>query len=264
MPFAASSFGVTHYRIDGAGDAPAVVFCNSLGTDLRIWDEVVAELAPSYRLIRYDLRGHGLSSVPPAPYRLEELADDLLTLADHLQLDRFALVGVSVGGLVAQRIALDRPDCLRGLVLCDTAVRIGDGPFWAERIERVRAGGMEAVADAVLLRWFPPSIRGGRDAELAGWRNLLLRCPVEGYLGVCAALRDSDLTAEIGRIAMASLVLVGAEDEATPVSLVRATSDRLAKARFEVVEDAGHIPSIDRPQRTARLIAEYLVEVGHA
>jgi 3-oxoadipate enol-lactonase len=264
MPFTAASFGVMHYQVTGAKTAPAIVFANSLGTDLRIWDETVDALAPAFRCIRYDKRGHGLSSVPPAPYRLEDLAGDLLALADHLELQHFVLVGVSVGGLIAQRFALDHPNRLSGLVLCDTAAKIGDAKSWTERIDSVTGGGMAAIVDAVLLRWFPTSIRGGREIEIAGWRNLLLSCPVEGYIGTCAALRDADLTAEIEGIAMPTLVIVGAQDEATPVPLVRATADRMSEARLEVIEQAGHIPSIDQPRVMARLISDYLTEVGHA
>lgn len=263
MPFAALSYGVVHYRDEGPRGAPAIVFVNSLGTDLRIWDGVVAALISDYRVVTYDKRGHGLSSVPAAPYTVDDFSGDLLELADHLGLDRFALVGVSVGGMIALRFALDHPERLVAVVACDTAAQIGDAATWNGRIDAVRSGGMEAIADAVLLRWFPTTIRDGRDAEIAGWRNLLLRSPVEGYVGTCAALRDADLTAKVGSISVPTLVIVGAEDQSTPVALVRATSDRIPGARFEVIEKAGHIPSIDQPERLTQLIANHIAEHAH-
>jgi len=264
MAFAAASFGTVHYQCSGQPRGLPIVFSNSLGTDTRIWDAVVDELAPDYRLVTYDKRGHGLTSVPRGPYTIADLSADVLELVDALEIDRFALVGISVGGLIAQRFALDHPERIAGLVLCDTAAKIGDASVWCNRMDAVAAGGLEAIADAVMLRWFPSELRAGRTAEIDGWRNLLLRSPVEGYLGTCAALRDGDLASEIGAIKQPTLVLVGAEDQSTPVALVRAMADRLPAVHFATVDGAGHLPCIDQPARTAQLIRDYLLEVGHA
>lgn len=264
MAFAAASFGTVHYELSGQPRGSPIVFCNSLGTDTRIWDAVVDELAPDYRLVTYDQRGHGLTSVPRGPYSIADLSADLLELVDTLHLKRFALVGISVGGLIAQRFALDHPERISGLVLCDTAARIGDAALWSDRMVAIEAGGIEAIADAVMLRWFPEALRAGRSAEIDGWRNLLLRSPAEGYLGTCAALRDADLTDEIGAIRQPTLVIAGAEDQSTPVALVRALADRLPAGHFVTIEQAGHLPCIDQPVRVAQLIGEYLLEVRHA
>lgn len=264
MGFAAASFGTVHYQCNGQPRGLPIVFCNSLGTDNRIWDAVVAALAPDYRLIRHDQRGHGLSSVPSGPYTIAELAADLGELVDALGVERFALVGISVGGLVAQRFALDHPERLVGLVLADTAPRIGDAAHWSDRMAEVEQGGLAAIADAVMQRWFPGELRAGREAEIDGWRNLLLRSPAAGYLGTCAALRDADLTEEIGAITQPTLVLAGTADQATPVALVEAMANRLRAVHFATVDKAGHLPCIDQPLRVAQLIGEYLLEVGHA
>lgn len=264
MAFAAASFGTVHYQLSGQPRGLPIVFCNSLGTDTRIWDGVVEALAPDYRLITYDKRGHGLSSVPAGPYSIESFADDLLELVEALGLERFALVGISVGGLIAQRFALDHAERIAGLVLCDTAAKIGDVASWSERINTVETGGLAAIADGVMQRWFPGELRMGRETEIEGWRNLLLRSPVAGYLGTCAALRDADLTGEVGNIKQPTLVLVGAEDQSTPVPLVRAMADRLPAVHFAIVEGAGHLPCIDQPARVSQLIRDYLLEVGHA
>ena len=264
MAFAAASFWTVHYQLSGQPGGLPVVFCNSLGTDTRIWDAVVDELAGDYRLLTYDKRGHGLSSVPRGPYSIADLSADLHELVDALHLDRFALVGISVGGLIAQRFALDHPERISGLVLCDTAAKIGDAASWSDRMAAVAAGGIGAIADAVMLRWFPEELRTGRAAEIDGWRNLLLRSPVEGYLGTCAALRDADLTSEIDAIKQFTLVLAGAQDQSTPVALVRAMADRLQAAHFATVDQAGHLPCIDQPVRVAQLIRDYLLEIGYA
>lgn len=258
MAFATLSFGKLHYRDAGRPDAPAVLFLNSLGTDMRIWDSVVEQLVDKYRLITFDQRGHGQSDVPEGPYSIGELAGDAIELADRLGLDRFAVVGVSVGGMIALRLAIDHPERLTALVACDTAARIGDEATWNGRIEAVRTLGLAAIADTVLQRWFPDSIRKGRDAEIEGWRQLLLASPAEGYAGTCAALRDADLTDEVAAIRVPTLVVAGKEDQSTPVALVKATADRIAGARFEVIDGAGHLPSIDRPATLATLIRQHL------
>jgi 3-oxoadipate enol-lactonase len=262
MSFAASSFGTAYYRFAGPPDQAVIVFCNSLGTDARIWDGVLGELE-DYRVLTYDKRGHGLSSVPQGPYSIADLAGDLLEVVDLLGVDRFTLVGVSVGGLLAQRFALDHPERLAALVLCDTAPQTGDAATWNGRIEAVRAGGMEAVADVVLALWFPDSVRADREAEIEGWRNLLLRSPVEGYAATCAALRDTDLTGEVAGIAVPTLVVVGAEDRSTPVAVVRSTAERIPGARFEIIEAAGHLPCVDQPHVLARLIRSHVEEHVH-
>ena len=262
MGFAALRFGTVYFRLAGPPDAAVIVFCNSLGTDTRIWDGVLDELK-DHRVLTYDKRGHGLSSVPPGPYSIADLAHDLLELVDLLGVGRFTLVGISVGGLLAQQFALDHPERLSALVLCDTASRTGDAATWNARIEAVRAGGMEAVADLVLTRWFPDSVRAGREAEIDGWRNLLLRSPVEGYAATCAALRDANLTGEVARIVVPTMVVVGAEDQSTPVAVVRSTADSIPGARFEIIEAAGHLPCIDQPQVLARLIRSHVEEHAH-
>lgn len=264
MAFAAASFGTVHYREAGHPSAPPLVFCNSLGTDARIWDGVIEQLAPTYRLISYDKRGHGLSSVPAGPYDITQLSADLLDLVDLLKLDRFALAGVSIGGLVAQQFALDHPDRLAGLVLCDTLPKFGDAASWSDRVARVAAGGVEAIADMVLLRWFPMELRQGREAEIIGWRNLLLRSPADGYIATCAVLSSADLTSKVAEITMPALVVCGEQDQSTPLEAVRGFAERLPNARFEAIASAGHLPSIDQPERLAQLIRDYLQEVGHA
>jgi len=212
---------VLHAAEGGRGDGAPVVFINSLGTDFRIWDGVAARLAPDYRLIRYDQRGHGLSGCPEGPYAVADLVADLFAVLDHFAVERATLVGLSVGGMVALGAAQARPDRIARLVLSDTAHRIGPREIWDERIAAVQAGGVAAVAEGVLERWFSAAFRAGHADELALWRAMLARTPGAGYAATCAAIRDADLTVAACSVAAPALCLVGSEDKSTPPVLMR-------------------------------------------
>ncbi|PXA98467.1 3-oxoadipate enol-lactonase [Nostoc sp. 3335mG] len=263
MNFARINGVLIHYRLAGPEGAPAVVLVNSLGTDARIWDGVIALLADAYRVISYDKRGHGLSDVPAGEYRLEDHLDDLFGLVDHLGLERFALGGVSVGGLITLGAALRAPERIAALAICCSAPKMGDAAMWGARIDAVRTGGMGAIADAIMERWFSPDFRRSRPDALAGWRNLFLCGSAEGYAATCATLRDTDLTEKIGAIALPTLVVAGEADLAAPVALVRAGAEAISGARFAVLPDAGHIPSIEAPATLAALMRAFFKEAGH-
>lgn len=263
MAFARIDRNLLHYRLAGEDGSPPLVFVNSLGTDARIWDEVIARFSDRYLCLSYDKRGHGLSDAPGADYRLDDHLDDLEGLLDHVGIDKSVLVGVSVGGLIGQGLALRAPGRLVGLVLCDTAPKVGDASFWAQRMSAVRQNGMAAIADGIMERWFSPGFRRDRPDELAGWRNLFLRTHAAGYVATCATLRDTDLTDNVGAISPPALVVAGDADLATPVELVRALAAGMPNARFEVLAGAGHIPSIEQPENLSGLINAFLKEVGH-
>lgn len=243
-------------------DAPTLVFSNSLGTDYRSWKRLGALLADRFRIVRYDKRGHGLSQATQAPYRIDDHVDDLIGLLDHLALDRIILCGLSVGGLIAQGLAGRQPERLQALILCDTAAKIGTEEMWAARIRAIEQGGIETIADAIMERWLSADFRNRRPEETAGWRNMLVRTPAAGYLGTCAAIRDADFTAGTARIAVPTLCIVGDEDGATPPDLVRGTAAMIPGARFEVIEGAGHLPCIERPDVMAGLVTSFLEEHG--
>lgn len=263
MAFVRINGVLLHYRLSGAAGAPVVALANSLGTDARIWDEVIEGLSPRYQVLSYDKRGHGLSDTPPGDYALDDHIDDLMGLLDHLGIGRLALAGVSVGGIIAQGFALRAPERLAALVLCDTAPKVGDAAGWTARIDAVRGQGLGAIVDQVMDRWFSPGFQQQRPDELAGWRNLFLRSDPVGYAATCATLRDTDLTAQIGAIAVPTFVVAGEADRSTPVDLVRSCAQAIAGARFEVLPGVGHIPSIEQPVALADLMTEFFTEVGH-
>lgn len=250
-----------HYRDEGPRKGPAIVFVNSLGTDFRIWDDVVTAF-PDHRVIRYDKRGHGLSDAPPAPYAIDDHVSDLAALLDHLEVNRAALVGLSVGGLIVTRIASARPESVSALVLCDTAHKIGTDELWNQRIAAVQQGGIAAVSDIVLQRWFSERFRNTETARFRVYRNMLERMPVAGYAGTCAALRDADNTGLVKKLALPVLLLVGSNDGSTPPELVRSTHELIQGSEFVVLEGPGHIPCVEAPEETAHLIRSFLSRAG--
>jgi 3-oxoadipate enol-lactonase len=257
MPFARLNGVVLHYADEGRSDWPVLAFSNSLGTDFRIWNAVVARLE-GWRVIRYDKRGHGLSEAPPAPYRMDDHVGDLLALLDHCGVERAVVVGLSVGGMIAQGLAARAPERVRALVLCDTGHKIGTDDLWNQRIETVTSRGIAAIADGIMQRWFTPAYRRPENPDFIGYLNMLTRTPVDGYAGTCAALRDTDLTRSTRALRVPALCIVGDQDGSTPPELVRELSRLIEGSRFAVIEDAGHLPCIEQPDETARLIAQFL------
>lgn len=258
MAFARVNGVVIHHELRGRADRPAVVFSNSLGTDYRIWDAVTPLLEADFRIVLYDKRGHGLSEATPAPYAMADHVEDLAGLMGHLGIGRAAVVGLSVGGMIAQGLAARHPDLVSALVLCDTAHKIGTDQSWNARIDTVTANGIGAIVDAVMKVWFTPEFRRPENAAFEGYKAMLARQAVDGYAGTCAALRDCDLTESTRALKLPVLCLVGDQDGSTPPGLVRSMADLIDGARFEVVGNAGHIPCVEQPEATARLIASFL------
>jgi 3-oxoadipate enol-lactonase len=258
MAFGLFNHQTLHFRDENPRQTRTIVFANSLGTDLRIWDEVVASLTGDFRIVRYDLRGHGLSDAPSGPYSIDDHVADLAALLDAREILNATVVGLSVGGMIAQALAARRPDLVDLLVLCDTAHKIGTPEMWNARIEAVRKGGVAAIADAVLERWFSIEFRHRRATELAGYRNMLTRMPVEGYIGTCAALRDADLTDTSRRLTQPTLCLAGEEDGATPPELVESMSRLIPNASFRTIPRAGHLPCVEQPQSLALRIESFV------
>jgi 3-oxoadipate enol-lactonase len=264
MDFKALNGVVLHVQDLGPAERPVLVFSNSLGTDFRIWNDVVARLGDQFRIVLYDKRGHGLSELGETPYRIADHVADLAALLDELAIEGAIVCGLSVGGLIAQGLYASRPELVSGLILSDTAHRIGSAALWNDRMAAIEKGGIASIAEAILERWFSRALRENDPAALAGWRAMLTRTPEAGYLGTCAAIRDADFTEEAGRIAVPTLCIVGDQDGATPPELVRQTADLIPGARYQVIAGAGHLPCIERPAEVARLIEGFALENGLA
>jgi len=251
------------YRDSRGGEArTTIVFSNSLGTDHRIWDKTVAGLGGTYATVLYDKRGHGLSDVGDAPYRIEDHVADLAGLLDHLGIKGAIICGLSVGGLIAQGLVAKRPDLVRGLVLCDTAPKVGTAEMWNTRIAAVEEGGVASIADTIIQRWFTPAFQNPENAAFAGYRNMLARTSAEGYAGTCAAIRDADLTAAASQISVPTLCLAGDHDMTTTPALVEAMARLIPGAQFEVITDAGHLPCIEKPDDIARHLTHFADAIG--
>ncbi|OUS35427.1 3-oxoadipate enol-lactonase [Rhodobacterales bacterium 56_14_T64] len=250
-----------HYRVDGDPDGTPVVFANSLGTDLRLWDAVLPLLPAGLKLIRYDLRGHGLSSVPPAPYSMGAMIRDAEQLLDLLEIRDCVFVGLSIGGMIAQGLAVKRLDQIRALVLSNTAAKIGTADMWQQRIDAVTADGIEPLADGVMQRWFARDFRA--NPELALWRAMLAQQSPMGYAGCCAAIAGTDFYTPTSGLRLPTLGIAGSEDGATPPDLVRETIDLIPGSSFSLIRKAGHLPCVEQPAEYAALLSSFLQNIGH-
>jgi 3-oxoadipate enol-lactonase len=263
MRFAELHGLVFHYRWSDKGPGkPVLVFANAVGTDFRIWDEVANRLGESVSILAYDKRGHGLSDLGSPPYALVDHVDDLAHLLDHLAISSAVICGLSVGGLIVQGLAIKRPELVRGLILCCTALKIGTADLWEARIRTVEEGGIAAIADGTMMRWFTPAFRTPDNSLFAGSRTMLLRQDARGYTGTCTALRDADFTATAGNIAAPTLCVAGDGDPSTPPELVKTLADAIKGSRFAVIEKCGHLPCLEQPARLAALITSFIADLG--
>jgi 3-oxoadipate enol-lactonase len=252
---------ILHVADEGPRDATTVVFSNSLGTDFRLWDPMLSLLPEGLRLIRYDKRGHGLSTCPAGPYTIEDHRRDLEALLEGLGVKDAVIVGLSVGGMIAQALGAARPDLAKGLVLCDTGHKIGPPEIWETRIEAVRKGGIASLSEAILERWFGARFHREKADELSLWRSMLTRTPVEGYIGTCQAIQKADLTEGTRSLSLPAVCVVGSEDGATTPELVRSTADLIGADCIEI-DGAGHLPCVEAPDVMAGIISTFLRENG--
>jgi len=254
-----------HYQVIGTpGEKPVLVFSNSLGTDFRIWRDVIMQFAGDFAIVAYDKRGHGLSDVGTTPYTMDHHVRDLAALLDHLSVTGAVVCGLSVGGMIAQGLALSRPDLVRALVLCDTGHKIGNEELWNARIAAVEKDGIAAIADAILERWFSAAYRRPDNPEFSGYRNMLIRTPAAGYVATSVALRDTDYTDRVPAIGVPTLCVVGAEDGATPPALVKELAGLIPGAAFEIIEGAGHLPCIEQPDKLVNLMRPFMAALPAA
>lgn len=265
MPFIAAGGLAVHYDLSGPAGAPVVMLANSLGTNFHVWDPQAPALATRFRVLRYDKRGHGLTELPAptdAPPDIDRYADDAIALMDALGIAQVNFCGLSIGGMIGQRLAAKAPSRVSSLVLCDTANRIGPPTLWDDRVAAVRRGGMAVIVEGVLARWFTDAFRERAQATARGFAVMLARTPVEAYAAACLAIRDADLAADGPRIACPTLVVVGDQDRATPPEAAAALRDSIAGARLVVIEQAAHIPTIERPEELNRTLLSFLGSVA--
>jgi 3-oxoadipate enol-lactonase len=248
-----------HHVEDGPRDGPPLLLGGSLGTDAAMWDDQAPLLAATYRVIRFDHRGHGASPVPPGPYAIEDLGRDVLALLDRLGLERVAYGGLSIGGMVGMWLAANAPERVDRLMLLCTSAHLPPASAWQERAAAVlEAGTVAAVADTVLARWLTPDYAASHPEVAARLRAMLAAQPPEGYAGCCHAIGSMDLRASLARIAAPTLVIAGAQDPATPPDHGRAIAAGIAGARLEVLSPAAHLANVERADAVTALMADHL------
>jgi len=247
-----------HYRITGSG--PWVTLSHSLACDLSMWDEQVAQLSARYTVLRFDSRGHGGSGAPSGPYTLEQMADDVVGLLDALGIERTHFVGLSMGGMIAQHVALKAPERLASLVLAGTSSRLPPEvlPVWQERIRTASEQGMEAMVEPTLQRWFTAPYRASHPHVMARIAALIRATPLAGFVGCCHAVPRIDVTARLRGLEMPALILVGDQDGGTPPSMAQEMHEAIAGSRFEVIADASHLSNIEQADRFNALLADFL------
>lgn len=242
--------------LDGPDGAPAVVLASSLGTTAEMWRPQVAPLATRFRVIRYDMRGHGRSQVPPGPYTIARLGRDVLAILDALGLARAHVAGVSLGGMVGQWLGVHAGARLDRLVLANTSAYMGPPAAWDARIEAIAHGGMAAIADGIVARWFTPRFVASAPATVAALRARLLATPVAGYVACCEAIRDMDQRASVAAIAAPTLVIAGTADPATPPAAAADLVRSIPGARL-VSLDAAHLSNLEQPEAFTGALVEH-------
>jgi len=258
MPFAKLADVQIYFEWNGPEDKPALVLSNSLGTNLSMWEPQLAEFAKHFRLLRYDKRGHGKSSVPPGPYTLDQLGTDVLRLLDELKLNRVYFCGLSVGGATGMFLGANAPSRFHKIALCNTAAKFGTPELWETRIQNVQSGGMKGVASAVVERWLTPGFRASHPQETQTVLGMLEATSPEGYVAACAAVRDTDLRQSLASIRVPCLVLAGTHDTSATVADAHFLFERIPGAHYVEVS-AAHLSNIEAAVDFNRHVLQFLL-----
>ena len=257
MPFVETKDLHMHYELDGPANAPALVFSNSLGTNLSLWDPQLPVFAKTFRVLRYDSRGHGQTSATPGEYSVEMLGRDVLQLLDALNLQRVNFCGLSIGGMTGMWLAVNAPHRLVKLVLSNTAPKIGNPDTWNERIKAVRKGATKSVAQQVVDRWFTPPFHANRPDEIAKTRQMIESTGTDGYVGSCAAVRDFDFWENVPGIRAQTLVIAGTHDQSVPPSDAQKLAKQIPGARY-IELPAAHISNVEAATRFTDEVSKFL------
>lgn len=253
-----------NYTLDGPAGAPVVTLSHSLATTLAMWDPQMPALTARYRVLRYDTRGHGGTDAPAGAYTLAELADDARALLQALSISRTHWVGLSMGGMIGQALALKAPSLFASLILCDTSSRVPleARPTWSERIRLAQAQGMEPHVEPTLGRWFTPAFQEKRPEVVERVRAMIRSTSPAGYVGCCHAIAALDLTDRLGAIRLPTLIIVGEDDPGTPVAASEVMRDRIPGAELVVLKSAAHLSNLEQPEAFTRALATFLAKLG--
>jgi 3-oxoadipate enol-lactonase len=246
-----------HVEVEGPEGAPALMLSNSLGTNLTMWDPQVSALAKTFRLIRYDRRGHGQSGAPKGPYSIERLGRDVLAVLDALKIQKTHWCGLSMGGMVGQWLGANAPERMDRIILSNTACYYADKEFWAGRIRLLREKGLGAVVAPTMERWFSKGFRDRSPQTIASMSEILLKTPLEGYIGCCEAIRDMDHREALTRIKAPVLIIAGKLDPATTVEDAEFIHGRVPGSKLTIIE-AAHISNVEQPEVYTKTMLDFL------
>jgi 3-oxoadipate enol-lactonase len=253
-----------NYTLDGPASAPVVTLSHSLATDLSMWDPQMKALTARYRVLRYDTRGHGGTDAPAGAYTLDQLADDAQALLKALGVAKTHWIGLSMGGMIGQTLALKSPDLFLSLSLCDTSSRIPAEakPLWADRIKTAQTQGMEPLVEGTIGRWFTAPFREQHKDVVDPVRTMIRRTPPQGYAGCCAAISALDLTDRLPAIKIPTLVVVGEEDQGTPVAASQAIQAKIAGSQLEILKSAAHLANMEQPEAFTKALTTFLARLS--
>jgi 3-oxoadipate enol-lactonase / 4-carboxymuconolactone decarboxylase len=247
------AFGLT-----GTPSGQPLIFLHSLGADRHQWRPQITALSPDFRILEVDTRGFGKSDAPTGPYSLERLATDVIELADTAGFDTFHLCGLSLGGMMAQWIAIHHPHRLRTLTLSNTAAKIGTAEVWNERGAAALAHGVGSMLDVILARWFLPPFAASNPDLIASLSATLVATKADGYAGACAALGHSDLREEVSTIKAKTLIIAASDDGATPPSDLEYLHAQIKGSRYHLIHNAAHISNLEAPDEFTRELQAHL------
>jgi 3-oxoadipate enol-lactonase len=250
-----------NYELSGRDDAPVVMLSHSLASSMVMWNPQLDLMSSHFKVLRYDTRGHGGSEAPEADYTLELLTEDAVALLDALVIDTVHFVGLSMGGMIGQNLALDHPDRLKSLTLCDTSAIMPEEvqPIWQQRIESARESGMQGQVDETLERWFTPEYLLQNPPEVEMIRQQILATPPAGYIGCSEAIRNLDNLKRLSEITLPTLIIVGEEDPGTPVAASQAMHQRIADSRLVVLPSARHLSNIEQSAAFNAALLDFLL-----
>jgi 3-oxoadipate enol-lactonase len=254
-----------HYTLNGPASAPVVTFSHSLATNLSMWEPQAAALAARYRVLRYDTRGHGGTDAPAGPYSLHQLGEDAAALLRGLGIERTHFVGLSMGGMIGQMLALNSPGMLRSLVLCDTSSRVPAEarPVWDERIRVATAKGMEPHVEPTLSRWFTAPFIAQHPEAVEAVRAMIRETTPQGYIGCCHAIKALDLTDRLTAVSVPTLIVVGEDDPGTPVAAARTIHERIAGSELVILKSASHLSNLEQAEAFSGAITAFLAAHDH-
>ena len=253
-----------NYTLDGPANAPVVTLSHSLATTLAMWQPQLKALTARWRVLSYDTRGHGGTDAPKAAYTLDQLADDAHALLSALGIQRTHWVGLSMGGMIGQTLALKAPELFASLSLCDTSSRIPPEakPLWDERVHTAETKGMEPLVEGTLNRWFtaPYKAKGGLVIDTV--KTMIRSTPPAGYIGCCQAISGLNLTDQIGAIKAPTLIIVGEDDQGTPVAASKVMNEKIAGSQLVILKSAAHLSNMEQPDAFTNALVGFLSKVS--